>query len=150
MTFYPSYNSYTSPPHLCLWWNPLLPFVCHFINLSDQCLCQTQTMKAVSEGEHLGRLPICTLRLTSTTASQHIMLKVFVTKMMTNMYVVWMKASLSNLFVSDRLFMVCNLLEKCIPPLSGFDTEPDKQMTSLHHQNTNMCSLIFNHVMLQG
>ena len=55
VTFYPPssscYNSYTlccsHLPHLCLW-SPLLPFHCHFINLSNQCPCQTQTMKANS------------------------------------------------------------------------------------------------------
>ena len=43
-----------------------------------------------------------------------------------------MKASFSNLFVSDiGLSVVCNPLEKCTLPLSGFNTESDKQMTSL-------------------
>lgn len=56
-------------------------------------------------------------------------------------YEVSVKASFSNLSVSDIRFglsVVCNPLEI---PLSGFDTESDKQMTVLPINRTPICAV---------
>ena len=123
VTFYPSsscYNSYTLRcshlPHLCLW-SPLLPFHCHFINLSNQCPCQTQTMKANSR---LNIWEVCQ----SGQRKEGALLKIDLVQCLA-LDIKQVRRSLHfKISLSLMVFPSCAIcLKSASIPLSGFDTQ---------------------------